>query len=169
MPYQSIGSLNNGRPFEFPQLRALEADNFEFNFDFLSRFAQCPKLARIELGSIETAEPRQLSDLIERARSSTNQEAGGFPALKEIMLSSDWPTAEEDASMESLELVCFANNISLEIEPLDSDDEDDDDPSFDGSDPENDYWDEGFTEDEDNNSEDEGDDEDDDDEIDEID
>lgn len=49
--------------------------------------------------------------------------------------------------MEGLELVCFEKGIALEVEPPDSDDEDDD-ISFEGDDAENEFWDEGFTEDE---------------------
>lgn len=97
-------------------------------------------LERLELGTLDDMNPRELTQIFERE---------GFPALKELMLTCDWPTAAEHPGMDSLELICFEKGIALEVEPPDSDDEDDDDMSFDGEDPDHELWEEGFTEDED--------------------
>lgn len=136
-PYQQIGDFNAGGPFDLPLLKSLSLDDFQFDFNTLKRFEQCPELTRLELGSLDEMNPKLLMQLLER---------NGFPALKEIMLSSDWPTAEEDINVEGLELVCFEKGIGLAFEPPDSDDEDG--MSFEGDDAENEFWDEGFTEDE---------------------
>lgn len=166
VPYQSIGEFNNGQPWEMPALRTLSIDNLDFTFNLVWRFAQCPKLRVIELATLEEMDPKQLADLIEKTRSQTSQEAGGFPSLKTIALSNDWPDATQDVAMESLELICFEHGITLIIEPLDSDEEDDDDDvSFEDDDDvlENEYWDDEGGYDVDPGASDEEDDDDDDD------
>lgn len=137
-PYQQIGQFNAGDPFDLPKLETLSLDDWQFDFNTLKRFEQCPNLMRLELGTLDDMDPRQLMQLLER---------NGFAGLKELVLSSEWPTSEENINMEGLELVCFEKGIALEVEPPDSDDEDDD-ISFEGDDAENEFWDEGFTEDE---------------------
>jgi hypothetical protein len=160
VPYQNIGNLNNGPQLDFPRLWTLALDNFEFTLSLVQRFSQCPQLERIELGTLEDMSPKELSEFVEKSRSTSNTEAGGFPRLHEIMLSSDWPTSSEDPAVDTLELICFENGITLEIEAPDSDDEDDDDDddddmSFDEDDPDQEYWDEGFTEEEEEPTDDE--------------
>lgn len=137
-PYQDIGDFTTGDPLDLPKLVNLSLDDYQFDFNLLKRFQLCPALARLELGSLDDMDPKQLTDLIE---------SNGFPALKEVWLSCDWPTSAENVAMDSLELICFEKGITLEHESPDSDDEDDD-ISFDEGDEGNEYWEEGLSEDE---------------------
>lgn len=147
-PYQQIDDFNTGKPFDLPLLETLALDDFQFDFDTLKRFELCPKLMRLELGTMDEMDPKQLTELIERP---------GFEALKEIMLSSDWPAPYEDVNFDTLELVCYTKKIALERDRPDTSDEEDyeDDMSFDGDEPDQEFWDEGFSEDEDEEATDE--------------
>lgn len=139
-PYQNIGDFNTGQPFDLPSLITLSLEDYQFDFNLVKRFELCPKLSRLELGTLDDMDPGQVMEVLER---------NGFPSLKEILLTCDWPTSGEHPRMDSLELICFEKGIALEVEAPDSDDEDDDDMSFDEDDPDNEYWEEGFMEGED--------------------
>ena len=157
--YEGAGALNNGPVYDMPQLRFLYIEQPNAQVTFLERFAMCPRLKRLEVGNLDEVDARTLQNMITKYRSESDAESAGFPALKDLYLTNAWPMAEEDSTIESLELVCFANNITLEIEPPDSDDEDDDEDSEnlsygEGYDMEE-GWEEGFTDEEDEDEDDE--------------
>lgn len=111
--------MNTGQPFELPNLRELAVDNVDLRVSFVQRFALCPQLARIEIGELESMDAKDLLQVIETNKSG---DIAGFPALKELVLAAEWAETS-DATMESLELVCFENGITLLVNDPDSDDE----------------------------------------------
>lgn len=138
VPYDEDVGLNLGLPFSFPKLKDLNLESYHLDLGFLQRFSQCPRLERIQLGDMDNIDVKQLSQLIEISRTPniatsdtastpSAASASGFPALKKICLSSDWTYSTSPSHMESFELVCFSNGITLHQEEPDSDDEEDDD------------------------------------------
>jgi len=111
--------MNTGPSLELPNLRELAVDNVDLGVSYVQRFAICPQLTRIELGELQSMEAKDLLQMIETNKSG---DTAGFPALKELVLAAEWAETS-DATMESLELVCFENGIKLVINEPDSDDE----------------------------------------------
>lgn len=124
---QDVDELNDGPPYDFPELTDLVLESQELKASFLQRFSLCPKLESIELGEMDRFQVKDLIDLIDRNKSGEN---AGFPALSEFVLATDaWPESDEDPAMENLELLCFEHRIEIvRKEPEeDSDDDDEDD------------------------------------------
>ena len=123
VPYNArADALDNGAPYDFPFLHDLTFGNVDVVISFLQRFALCPNLYRIQLDQLDNIDVKTLSELIESNKSGDN---AGFPALKELVLSSEWTDSTPESAMESLELICFDNGIALMVEPPDSDDDED--------------------------------------------
>lgn len=118
-PMESTSIMNAGQPVELPNLRELAVDNVDLRVSYVQRFALCPQLSRIEIGELESVEAKDLLQMIETNKSG---DIAGFPALKELVLAAEWAETS-DATMESLELVCFENGITLLVNDPDSDDE----------------------------------------------
>ena len=142
VPYDGAAALNHGPPFDFPLLQELSIESSDISIDFLDRFARCPELYRLQLGSMEEISVTELSRLIESSRSgdadtNTGAKEGAeqaasiaraFPSLREVSLSADWAYDDGPGSAvwDSLELLCFQHGITLSVEEDDEEDEEED-------------------------------------------
>ena len=142
VPYDGAAALNHGPPFDFPLLQELSIESSDISIDFLERFARCPELYRLQLGSMEEISVAELSRLIESSRSGdadtttaakegaeqAASPARAFPSLREVSLSADWAYDEGPGSAvwDSLELLCFQHGITLSVEEDDEEDEEED-------------------------------------------
>ena len=115
-------ALDHGPLYDMPHLISLEVHAIDLRIVFFERFAACPRLRQLTIGKDPHVDARDLENTIRQHRSATNAEAAGFPALRKLILTSEWGYVDVQA-LYALEDFCCASGIDCEVESPDSDEE----------------------------------------------